>query len=444
MGPQVDPLALAPETGFPQKADVVIVGGGIIGTSTALWLARSGVSVVLCEKGHIAGEQSSRNWGWVRKARRDPREIPLIVESLRMWERMNETVGAETGFRTTGIMFAVENNADLTRYETWLEHAKPYQIDAKMLTAQEMEKLIPGAGGYWKTALYCATDGRAEPQKAAPAIAAAARRAGAVILTDCAVRGLDTAAGRVTAAVTERGRIACQSVVVAGGAWSRRFLKDLGLRLPQLKVRASVMRTAPLEGAPTTALWSNAFGFRKRLDGGYTVADGNANIAAITPDSFRFFGEFLPALRTEFTSLRVRLDGRFVQEWRESRPVPLDQPSPYEAVRVLDPEPDRKRLRKALHNLSERFPAFAGARMVQEWAGLIDVMPDVIPVISKIDSLPGLVVATGFSGHGFGIGPAAGRLAADLVTGATPIVDPTEFRFSRFSDGSKPRPMGGI
>ena len=441
MGPQVDPLT--PETAFPQKADVAVAGGGIIGTSTALWLARSGVSVVLCEKGHIAGEQSSRNWGWVRKARRDPREIPLIVESLRLWERMNETVGAETGFRTTGIMFAVESKADLARYEGWLEHAKPYQIDARMLTGADMEKLVPGAGGYWKTALYCATDGRAEPQKAAPAIAAAARRAGAVILTDCAVRGLDTAGGRVTAAVTERGRIACQSVVVAGGAWSRRFLSDLGLRLPQLKVRASVMRTAPLEGAPTTALWSSAFGFRKRLDGGYTVADGNANIAAIVPDSFRFFGDFLPALRTEFSSLRLRLDRRFLQEWREARAVPLDQPSPYEAVRVLDPKPDRTNLRKALRNLAQRFPAFAGARMVQEWAGLIDVMPDAVPVISKIDSLPGLVVATGFSGHGFGIGPAAGRLAADLVTGSTPIVDPTDFRFSRFSDGSKPRPMAG-
>jgi glycine/D-amino acid oxidase-like deaminating enzyme len=442
MGPQVD--TLAPEANFPKKVDVVIVGGGIIGTSTALALARNGISTALCEKGHIAGEQSSRNWGWVRKARRDPREIPLIVESLRMWERMNETVGAETGFRTTGIMFAVESDADLARYEAWLEHAKPYQIDARLIASDEIEKLISGAGRYWKAALYCDSDGRAEPQKAAPAIAAAARRAGATILTDCAVRGLETTGGRVTAAVTERGRIACQSVVVAGGAWSRRFLSDLGLQLPQLKVRASVMRTAPLEGAPTTALWSNEVGFRKRLDGGYTVADGNANVAPIVPDSFRFLGDFMPALRTEYSSLRLRLDGRFLQEWREARPVPLDQPSPYEAVRVLDPEPDRATLRKALRNLTDRFPAFARARMVQEWAGLIDVTPDAVPVISKVNSLMGLVVATGFSGHGFGIGPAAGRLAADLVTGSTPIVDPTHFRFSRFSDGSNPRPMAGI
>ncbi|SEF10882.1 Glycine/D-amino acid oxidase [Rhizobiales bacterium GAS191] len=442
MGPQVD--TIPPETRFPQKADVVVIGGGIIGTSAALALAETGVSVALCEKGHIAGEQSSRNWGWVRKARRDPREIPLIVESLRMWERINERVGAETGFRTTGILFAAETPDDVIRYETWLEHAKPFQIDARMITADEIDKLVPNGSRVWRTALYCASDGRAEPQKAAPAIAAAARRAGATVLTDCAVRGLETTGGRVTAAVTERGRITCQSVVVAGGAWSRRFLADLGLRLPQLKVRASVMRTAPLEGPPTTALWSKEVGFRKRLDGGYTIADGHANLASITPDSFRFFGDFLPALRMEWSSLRVRLDDRFLQEWREAKPVPLDQTSPYEATRVLDPEPDRRALRKSLDNLKRRFPAFADAHVVQEWAGLIDVTPDAVPVISRVDQMQGLVIATGFSGHGFGIGPAAGRLAADLVTGATPIVNPTDFRFSRFSDGVKARPIAGI
>ena len=82
--------------------------------------------------------------------------------------------------------------------------------------------------------------------------------------------------------------------------------------------------------------------------------------------------------------------------------------------------------------------------MVQEWAGLIDVMPDVVPVISAVDEVPGLVIATGFSGHGFGIGPGAGRLVADIVTGSNPIVDPTPFRFSRFTDGSRPQPVSGI
>ena len=82
--------------------------------------------------------------------------------------------------------------------------------------------------------------------------------------------------------------------------------------------------------------------------------------------------------------------------------------------------------------------------MAQQWAGMIDVTPDAVPVISAVDSLPGFFIATGFSGHGFGIGPGAGRLVADLVTGSDPIVDPTPFRLTRFSDGSRPQPIAGI
>jgi glycine/D-amino acid oxidase-like deaminating enzyme len=442
MGPPVDPVP--PENGVPARTDVVIVGGGIVGTSTALYLAQKGVSVALCEKGHIAGEQSSRNWGWVRKARRDPREIPLIVESLRLWGEMNERVQGETGFRRTGIVFAAESEADVARYETWLEHARPYQIDARVVSGPELDRVMPGSGGRWRAALYCATDGRAEPQKAAPAIAAAARRKGAAILTNCAVRGVERSGGKVTAVVTEHGSIACNAVVVAAGAWSRRFLRDLGLTLPQLKVRSSVMRTAPLEGAPESALWCSDVAFRKRLDGGYNIANGHVNVVPIVPDSFRFFANFLPALLTDSKSLKLRADGRFRQEWREAKPVPLDQASPYENTRVLDPRPDSKYLHEALDRLKRMFPAFASAKVVQEWGGLIDVTPDAIPVISAVDSVPGLIIATGFSGHGFGIGPGAGRLIADLATGAPPIVDPKEFRFSRFSDGTRVRPIAGI
>lgn len=442
MGPPVDPVS--PEDRIPSRADVVIVGGGIIGTCAALYLAQAGVSVALCEKGHIAGEQSSRNWGWVRKARRDPREIPLIVESLRLWEGMNEQVGAETGFRRTGIVFAAESGEDVARYETWLGHAQPYQIDARLISGAELERVIPGAQGRWKAALYCASDGRAEAQKAAPAIAAAARRKGAAILQQCAVRGVERTGGRVSGIVTEHGRIACNTVVVAAGAWSRRFLKDLGLTLPQLKVRASVMRTAPLDGPPESALWCGDFAFRKRLDGGYNIANGHLNVVPIVPDSFRFFARFLPALMMDAKSLKLRLDNRFLQEWQEAKPVPLDQVSPYEKTRVLDPQPDSRDLAKVLARLKKAFPAFAPARVVQEWAGLIDVTPDAIPVISTVDSVPGLIIATGFSGHGFGIGPGAGRLVADLASGAPPVVDPTEFRFSRFSDGTRVRPIAGI
>src|SRR5204863_2417699 len=117
MAPRVDPVPS--DDSLPARADVVVIGGGIIGTSTALFLAQRGVSVALGEKGHIAGEQSSRNWGWCRKMARDPREIPLIIESLRLWERMNQTVEAETGFRTCGIMDLGEAPETLAQMEAW-------------------------------------------------------------------------------------------------------------------------------------------------------------------------------------------------------------------------------------------------------------------------------------------------------------------------------------
>ena len=125
-------IRFASDEALPARADVVIIGGGIIGTSTALFLAEKGVSVALCEKGHIAGEQSSRNWGWCRKMGRDPRELPLIIESLRLWQGMNERVEAETGFRQPGIMYLAESPAELGELETWLDHARQYQLDTRL------------------------------------------------------------------------------------------------------------------------------------------------------------------------------------------------------------------------------------------------------------------------------------------------------------------------
>lgn len=442
MGPQVVPVSS--DIALPDSADVVIVGAGIIGVSTALFLAERGLKVALCEKGHVGGEQSSRNWGWCRKAKRDAREFDLIRESLRLWEGMDARIGGDTGFIATGIVFSAKDDGVIDDYRAWISDAAQAGIVAELVSGPALARLMPGDGRPPPAALHCATDGRAEPQKANSAIAEAARRHGAVILTDCAVRGVETAGGRVVAAVTERGPIRAGQVVIAGGAWSRRLLRDLGVDLPQLKVRASVMRTAPLAGAPEAALWDTEFAFRKRADGGYTIANGHVNVVPIVPDSFRFFRDFLPALQMEAKSLKLRLNGRFVTEWAESRRVALDAVSPYERCRVLDPAPDQAYLDQALARLKRRFPAFGAAREVQSWAGFIDATPDAVPVISQVDGIVGLIVATGFSGHGFGIGPGAGHLVADLVTGARPIVDPAPFRLSRFLDGSRPRPMAGL
>jgi glycine/D-amino acid oxidase-like deaminating enzyme len=144
----------------------------------------------------------------------------------------------------------------------------------------------------------------------------------------------------------------------------------------------------------------------------------------------------LPTLRKEAASFKPRLNAQSLFEWRAPRRWPLDRPSPFEKARVLDPRPNERMNREALEAMMRLYPQFRGVPVLQEWGGYIDVTPDVIPYISGIGDVPGLTVAAGFSGHGFGIGPAAGQLAAELATERQPVVDPAPFRASRFSDGS--------
>jgi glycine/D-amino acid oxidase-like deaminating enzyme len=434
------PDDVLPSDTMPKRADVVVIGGGIIGVSTALFLAEKGVSVVLCEKGHIAGEQSSRNWGWCRNTGRDIREVPLMSESARLWEGMDARIGAPTGFRRKGIIYLCETEQRMGEMAGWLERAQPYQLGTRLLSPDEVAEALPQTGRRWVGALYTAADGQAEPHLAAPAIARAAQAKGVTILTQCAVRGLETTAGRVSAAVTERGTIACNAVVLAGGAWSSLFAGSLGLRLPQVKVQGSVLRTAPLEGGPEIAGGAPGFGLRKRADGGYTVATLGSEMVEITPDLLRFLADFWPVTRQHWRGRPIRLGQRSLSELLTPRRWALDRPSPFEKIRTLNPKPDAAALDNALKIVTRAFPTFEKAVIAQRWAGLIDVTPDMIPVISPVDALPGLVIGTGFSGHGFGIGPGAGKLLAELVTGDTPSVDPSDFRFSRFAERPRPRP----
>jgi glycine/D-amino acid oxidase-like deaminating enzyme len=430
---------------LPARASVCVIGGGVAGGATALELAERGIDVVLLEKGEIAAEQSSRNWGWCRQMGRDAREIPLIQVSLRLWDGMNARVEGETGFTRCGILYLCENEKQLADRTAWFEkNAKPAGLSSRMIGAAEANELQPGSTRPWKGALYTPDDARAEPFLAVPLMAEALKRKGGKVFTHCAVRGLETNAGRVSAVVTERGSIACDTVVLAGGAWSRRFCENSGIALPQLTVVNSVMRTEPIDTGLTRTCSGGHFTFRKRMDGGYTVTHNHYSVADIVPDSFRLFREFLPALRLDWTGLRLRLGRRFIDEARLKRRWALDEVSPFELVRVLDPEPVRDILDDAERHLKEYYPVFKPMKIAERWAGCIDAVPDAVPVISKVDKLEGFHLCTGFSGHGFGLGPGAGKLMAEIVTGETTCVDPSPFRYSRFFDGTKPRPTTGL
>jgi glycine/D-amino acid oxidase-like deaminating enzyme len=434
-----------PDAQLPKQAAVCVIGGGVAGVSTALELAERGIDVVLLEKGEIAAEQSSRNWGWCRQMGRDAREIPLIQVSMGLWDGMDARVEGQTGFNRCGILYLCETDQQLAQKGEWFEkNAKPAGLATRMIGAAEANELQPGCTKPWKGALYTPNDGRAEPFIAVPLMAEALRAKGGKVFTHCAVRGLETKGGRISSVVTEKGSVACDTVVLAGGAWSRRFCHNLDIALPQLTVINSVMRTEPIDTGLTRTCSGGGFTFRKRMDGGYTVTDNHFSVADIVPDSFRLFREFLPALMLDWSGLRLRLGKRFIAEASLKRRWALDEVTPFEQVRILEPEPVNDVLDGAAKALKEYYPVFKPMKIAERWAGAIDAVPDAVPIISKVEKLPGFHLCTGFSGHGFGLGPGAGKLMAEIVTGETTCVDPSPFRYMRFFDGTNPRPTTGL
>ncbi|SDG53433.1 Glycine/D-amino acid oxidase [Alloyangia pacifica] len=419
------------DDGLPDAVDVVIIGGGIIGVTAALELAERGVSVCLCEKGVIAGEQSSRNWGWTRQMGRDERELPLCMHSVDLWSRMNARINRETGWRRSGISYLSYTKRELKNWMKWAEIGQRHGLDARMLTRTEIAERMPGNTGTLLGVLHTGSDGRAEPWIAVPAMAEAARELGARIVTQCAVRSVETSAGRVSAVVTERGEIRCQAVVLAGGIWSRLFAGNFGIDFPQLKVIGPVARVDGVEGLTDMPVGAEDFAFRKRLDGSFTIAVRNLNLAPLTPDHLRLLRDFAPTYLQTWRELSLRLDNAFFRELAQKRRWQPTEETVFEHCRTMDPPSVPGFTRKALRNLSRQFPAFAKARVLNEWSGVMDATPDAIPVISPVESRPGFFMASGFSGHGFGIGPGAGELVADLVTGDTPKVDPSVFSISR-------------
>lgn len=429
---------------LPASVDVVVVGGGVIGISTALFLAKRGVSVLVCEKGRVAGEQSSRNWGWIRQQGRDAAELPIVIDSINTWETLAPELDTDIGFTRRGVLSVAESDEEMANHEAWLEIAAQHQLDTRMLSAHEVDDLVKDKPGQWKGGMYTPSDGRAEPFKAVPALARALRNAGVLVRENCAVRSVETHAGRVCGVVTEEGRVSAQSVVCAGGAWSTLFLANLGVNLPQLTVRATVARTGAAPEIYAGGASVGEVAIRRRQDGGYTVASRNTNEHFMGADSFRHFFRFQPALRASSGYVRVRFGGDLVKRLLPVRRWRDDEVTPFEQTRVLNPEPSTKALERMRAGLRKRLPSLGEIPFAEAWAGMIDVTPDVVPVMDEVAAFPGLFLATGFSGHGFGIGPGAGRVMADLVTGDPCPHDLTRFRFSRFSDGSVMVPGPGL
>lgn len=435
------PLGLknAPEhrADLPEQVDAVIIGGGIIGICTAYYLATKGLTPLVLEKGRVAAEQSGRNWGWIRKTARDAAELPIVIEAQRLWRELEAASEVGFGLKSCGVTFLPESDKELAGYEAWQAEFGA-AAGTVMLSAAELRAMFPDADPPWTGAMHTPSDMVAEPFEAVPAIARAAVRAGALIREGCAARGLETEAGGVSGILTEDGLVKTSRVLVAGGAWSSLFLRRHGASIPQLSVRSNVMHTAPMPDFHQGAAGEAGMSFRRRGDGGYTMASLGFNELYIGPDAFRALPHYRQVLWSGAFPVKPRALGprHYPDHWRTDRRWAMDAQSPFERMRVLDPEPNHGALDAMLDRFATRFPAIGRPVEARRWAGMIDAMPDVVPVVDE-SPIRGVAICTGMCGHGFGIGPGFGRIMADLMTGAAPGHDLGRFALSRFSTWSK-------
>ena len=221
-------------------------------------------------------------------------------------------------------------------------------------------------------------------------------------------------------------------------------LRTCGCRTSARMARRALARTAPAPDIYRGNAALAEIAIRRRQDGGYTLASSPQNEHFIGADSFRHFFKFLPALHQSMRFIKLRFGGDVVHRMLPNRRWRDDETTPFEALRVLNPAPSQTALKAMREGLKKRLPKLAEISFEETWAGMIDVTPDVVPVMDHIESHPGLLLATGFSGHGFGIGPGAGKVMADMVMGNSAAHDLSRFRMSRFSDGSPMVPGPGL
>ena len=417
----------------PASADVVVIGGGIIGVFAAYYLARRGVSVALVEKGRIGAEQSSRNWGWCRQQNRDARELPLASKSLDLWESFATESGQDTGFHRCGLLYLSNDEAEISGWASWRDFAKTAGVTTDMLSSRQATQRGEATGRAWKGGVFSPTDGTADPGKAAPAVAAALIELGGSVHQNCAARGIEMERGRVSGVITEAGVIKTRTAVLAGGAWASSFCRQLGVRFPQASIRQSMLSVSPVEHRLPDAIVSANVSATRRSDGRYALAISGRARVDVTPQFMRFAPQFVPMFATRWRKLLpgglqgIRGGHETLARWR------LDAPTPMERVRILDPKPCLRTIKDTHRRAVELLPQLRDAKITHAWAGFVDSTPDGVPGIGEVPGVPGFILAAGCSGHGFGIGPGVGHLVADLASGAEPIVDPVPYRPERFS-----------
>jgi len=372
------------------RADVVVVGGGISGTAAAYELARVGHSVILVEKGELASMASGWTLGGVRQSGRHPAELPLATAAVRRWGTLAAELDADVEYRRDGNLRLARTEAEVPAIVRLVAEQQALGLDLAFLPdTAAVRAVAPALAETVRAASYCPTDGHANPVATVRAFAAAAERHGAKVLTGTRVTRVAAGGGRVHGVDTSAGRIAADAVVVAAGIHADALLATVGLRLPITVSHATVVQTVPLPPLVRPVLGVANADFAGRQEaGGRMRLSGDAD-----PWGHHVGGE---------------PDADLVQP-----PAPAVAGVIHRAIAVL--------------------PALASARIARVWGGLLDMTPDGLPAIERVREVDGLVVAAGFSGHGFCLGPITGQLVRELVSEGRASLPLEPFRLARFA-----------
>ncbi|MFQ5933030.1 MAG: NAD(P)/FAD-dependent oxidoreductase [Dehalococcoidia bacterium] len=423
-----------------KEADVVIIGGGIAGSAIAYYLAKRNSKVIVVEKGNVADEQSGRAWGFVRQQGRSPRELPLMMECNKMWQTLSEELHADIEWVQGGNLAVAPNEKRMQQLEEWAEVGQEFGLDTRLLSSQEIKDFIPEMDGSWIGGMYTASDGHAEPRKATDALAQAAQESGATFLNYCATEEIEVTSGQVTGVVTEKGTIKTSVVVCAAGAWSPKVARMVDLSLPYRVVRATVAETTPTDPITKVGFWAPGIAFRQRPGGSFYVAPAARSDYDVNLDTFRDIRIFLPNFLKNRHLFKIHVGKELMKDLLRSLPGSPARRHPFAHTVGVEPEPNREAVALAMKKFRRLFPSLESIGIQRLWAGRIDATADAIPVLGEVEYPRGFIFATGFSGHGFAMGPITGRLISELILDGKTSIDIRPLRHSRFREGDLDRP----
>jgi sarcosine oxidase subunit beta len=381
-------------TSFPERAEVVVVGGGATGTSIAFHLAEAGVDVCLLERDSLSSGSTSRAAGGIRTQFSDPLNVAIGLRSVEAFSSFAERPGGEIDFHQVGYLFLLDQAEDVAVFERNVALQNELGVPSRVIEPAEAAELSPLAGlDGVVAATYCPLDGHASPEAVAQGYAAGARSHSATVLTGHGATSIEVEDGRVRGVVTEHGTIETGAVILAAGVWSPALARTAGYDLPVEPVFREVVTTAPVGGLPEriplTVDFTTGFYFHREGPG-----------------------------------LLIGMADR-------------DQPPGFDAP--TDPD----WLEHVTEVAARRAPAFLEMGIAHGWKGYYEISPDYNGLVGEAPGLARLLYATGFSGHGFMQAPAIGEIVRDLYLEREPFVDVTPLSAERFALQA-PRPEHNV